>query len=101
MGATARFRTAFNPGKEDKNHMPDGAERMRRILIRGETVVSVDATVGDFRVGDVLIEGSKIVAVGADLSGEHADEVLDAARMIVLPGPLDTHRHLWPTGTPG
>lgn len=74
---------------------------MRRMVIRGGTVVSVDAAVGDFRVGDVLIEGSKIVAVGADLSGEHADEVLDAEGMIVMPGFVDTHRHLWQTGTRG
>ena len=74
---------------------------MRRLLIRGGTVVSVDPAVGDFRVGDVLIDGNKIIAVGRDLSGQHADEVLDAEGMIVMPGFVDSHRHLWQTGTRG
>jgi len=41
----------------------------RRILIRGGTVISMDAGVGDFAAGDVLIEGKRISAVGPDLAG--------------------------------
>ena len=35
----------------------------RKTLIRGGTVVSMDAAVGDLPRGDVLIEDDKIVAV--------------------------------------
>lgn len=41
---------------------------------------------------DLLIRGEKIGAVG-DLSGVTADEIVDAAGLLVLPGGVDTHVH--------
>lgn len=70
----------------------------RRILLRGGTVLSMDATVGDFDSGDVLIAGSKIVDVGSDLSSAASDGralVVDMQGAIVMPGMHDTHRHSW------
>jgi 5-methylthioadenosine/S-adenosylhomocysteine deaminase len=69
----------------------------RRILIRGGTIISMDAAVGDFAVGDVLIEGKKIAAVGPDLAGaaQGGAIVVDAAGMVVIPGLIDCHRHSW------
>jgi cytosine/adenosine deaminase-related metal-dependent hydrolase/ribose/xylose/arabinose/galactoside ABC-type transport system permease subunit len=65
-----------------------------RKLIKGGTVLTLDAAIGDFATGDVLIEDDRIVAVGPNL--EAADvEVIDAAGMIVMPGFVDTHRHIW------
>ncbi|HEX6946612.1 MAG TPA: amidohydrolase family protein [Acidimicrobiia bacterium] len=67
-----------------------------RKLIKGGTVLSLDPQVGDFAQGDVLIEGSKIVAVGPGLNGSMGGtEVIDATGMIVMPGFVDTHRHIW------
>ncbi len=65
-----------------------------RKLIRGGTVLSMDPAVGDFSAADVLIEGDEIVAVGPGLEAGDA-EVIDAAEMIVMPGFVDTHRHIW------
>ncbi len=65
-----------------------------RKLIRGGTVLSVDPGVGDFATGDVLIQGDRIVAVGPALDAGEA-EVIDASGMIVMPGFVDTHRHIW------
>jgi len=65
-----------------------------RTLIRGGTVLTMDRTLGDFAPGDVLIEGNRIAAVGASLPVDGA-EVIDANGTIVLPGFVDTHRHLW------
>ena len=77
---------------------PDGGEfrvtPTGRKLIKGGTVLSLDPKVGDFAPGDVLIEGKKIVAVGPGLDSQEA-EVVDAAGMIVMPGFVDTHRHIW------
>ncbi|MET7951095.1 amidohydrolase family protein [Micromonospora sp. NPDC005324] len=63
-------------------------------LIRGGIVVSVDPAIGDLPSGDVLIEDERIVAVAPHLDGVDA-EVIDATGMIVMPGLIDTHRHMW------
>src|ERR1043166_10053163 len=65
----------------------------QKTLIRGGTVVSMDAEVGDLPTGDVLIEDDKIVAVQPDISADA--EVIDATGQIVIPGFVDTHRHTW------
>jgi len=66
----------------------------RQILIKGGTVLTMDPDLGMFRNADVLIEGTKISAVGPNLYGNGA-EVIDASNMIVMPGFIDTHRHIW------
>lgn len=64
-----------------------------RILLRGGSVLSMDPDVGDFDAADVLINGTTIEAVGPGLDA--SAEVLDASNMIVMPGFVDTHRHMW------
>jgi cytosine/adenosine deaminase-related metal-dependent hydrolase len=70
-----------------------------RLLLRGGCVLTLDRALGDFDVADVLIEGSRIVAVGPNLNvgppegGPHT--VIDASNRIVMPGFVDTHRHMW------
>jgi len=66
----------------------------RAILIKGGCVLTLDRGVGDFEQADVLIEGGKISAVRPNISAPNA-EVIDAGRMIVMPGFVDTHRHMW------
>ena len=65
-----------------------------KTLIRGGTVLSMDPALGDLPSGDVLIEGEKILAVGPDLSNGEV-EMIDASGMIVMPGFVDSHRHIW------
>jgi 5-methylthioadenosine/S-adenosylhomocysteine deaminase len=65
-----------------------------RILFQGGTVLSLDPDVGDFAVADVLIDADRIVEVGVGLRAADA-QVLDASDMIVMPGFVDTHRHIW------
>jgi 5-methylthioadenosine/S-adenosylhomocysteine deaminase len=64
-----------------------------RTLLRGGVVLSFDRAVGDFDKADVLIEGRKIAAVKPGISADAA--VVDASRMIVLPGFIDTHHHFY------
>jgi cytosine/adenosine deaminase-related metal-dependent hydrolase len=66
----------------------------RPVLIRGGTVLSMDPAVGDFDQGDVLIDGDRIAAVGPSLAATGA-ETVEASGMIVMPGFIDSHRHLW------
>jgi len=64
--------------------------------VRNGTVLSMDPAVGDFDTGDVLIEDDLVVAVGPDLSERASGhDVLDATGCIVVPGFVDTHRHMW------
>ncbi len=73
------------------NRTPD-----RRILIRNGCVLTMDPDLGDFERADVLIEGDTITNIGADLSADAPGAaVLDARGFIVLPGLVDTHRHMW------
>ncbi len=65
-----------------------------RKLIKGGMVLTLDPAVGDFATADVLIECDRIAAVGPNLDAGGA-EVIDATGMIVIPGFIDTHRHIW------
>jgi cytosine/adenosine deaminase-related metal-dependent hydrolase len=66
----------------------------QRILIQNGCVLSLDKKVGNFHRADVLIDGSRIAAVAPHLSAADA-ETIDASDMIVMPGFVDTHRHVW------
>ena len=67
-----------------------------RLLIRGGTVLSLDPDIGDHAAADVLIEGDRIVDVRPNIEIAPADaEVIDASGMIVMPGFVDSHRHIW------
>jgi cytosine/adenosine deaminase-related metal-dependent hydrolase len=57
-------------------------------------VLSLDSAVGDFERADVLIEGRKISAVRPNISAPNA-QTIDASKSIVMPGFVDTHRHMW------
>jgi cytosine/adenosine deaminase-related metal-dependent hydrolase len=69
--------------------------RGARLLIRGAWILSQDPVVGDSPAGDVMIDGERIAAVGASLEAGEGTAVVDARGMIVIPGFVDTHRHLW------
>src|SRR3954467_7231534 len=66
----------------------------RPILIKGGCVLSLDNVIGDFEKADVLVEGRKITAVKPNISAPNA-QVIDARNRIVMPGLVDTHRHMW------
>ncbi|WP_179377881.1 amidohydrolase family protein [Rhodococcus sp. ACS1] len=68
----------------------------RRVLIRGGYIIPTAPADNDIPDGDILIEDGVIVAVGPSIT-EEADEVIDATGRVVIPGLIDTHRHLWET----
>ncbi|MFL5064464.1 MAG: amidohydrolase family protein [Xanthobacteraceae bacterium] len=73
---------------------PAGGSAGRPLLIKGGCVLTLDRAVGDFERADVLIEGQRISAVRPDISAPGA-EVIEAGDTIVMPGFVDTHRHMW------
>lgn len=65
----------------------------RRILLRGGWLVTMVPDSEPAR-GDLLIEDDRIAAVG-QLDDVSDAQVVDAGQRIVLPGLVDTHRHMW------
>jgi 5-methylthioadenosine/S-adenosylhomocysteine deaminase len=65
-----------------------------RLIIRNGYVIETEGTPSARPGADVLIEDGRIAAVGAGLEVADA-EVIDATDRIVLPGFVDTHRHVW------
>jgi cytosine/adenosine deaminase-related metal-dependent hydrolase len=57
-------------------------------------VVTVDEILGTLPRADVLVRDGRIAGVGPDLAAADA-EVIDASDMIVMPGFVDTHYHMW------
>src|SRR6476659_4095637 len=65
-------------------------------IVRGGHVLTMDPVLGDLPVGDIHVRDGAIVAVGTNLTAPAA-EVIDGRDMIVLPGFVETHCHLWTT----
>ena len=67
---------------------------MNRTLIKNGHVVSMDPQLGNLPRADILVEEDRIVEIGPDLAVTDA-QVIDADSCIVMPGLIDTHRHIW------
>ena len=87
--AACSFDAAGQTTRSDTSAVKTG-----RILLRGGIVLSLDARVGDFERADVLIDGTAIAEVRPDIPAGDA-AVIDASQTIVMPGFIDTHRHMW------
>ena len=67
----------------------------RDLLLKDGIVVTVDDKLGDLQDADVLIRDGAIVAVGSGVRSVSADaEVIDCKGRLVIPGLVDTHRHV-------
>jgi 5-methylthioadenosine/S-adenosylhomocysteine deaminase len=67
---------------------------MTTLLIRGATIVTVDAANTVLADADLAIAGDRIVGIGSAPDGFVPDRVLDGRNRIVLPGLINTHTHL-------
>ncbi|WP_311029596.1 amidohydrolase family protein [Mesorhizobium koreense] len=65
-------------------------------LIRGGAVITVDRAIGTLPKADVLVRDGRIEKIADGIEAEGM-EVIDAADMIVMPGLIDTHYHMWST----
>jgi cytosine/adenosine deaminase-related metal-dependent hydrolase len=79
-------------GQDRKAALP----QRRELLLRNAYVVTMDPALGDVAGGDVHIRNGEVVAVGKGIKAPGAS-VIDAQRMIVLPGLIETHWHMWNT----
>ncbi len=54
---------------------------------------------GDLSGVDVLIEGNRITRIAASIEAPSGAEVIDASRLVVVPGLVNTHHHFYQTLT--
>lgn len=73
---------------------------MKRLLLKGAAIVTMDPAIGDLAQGDVLIEGDRIAAVQPAIAAGDA-ETVDASGMLILPGLINGHLHTWQTALRG
>ena len=71
------------------------------LVLRGGTVLPVDDARSVLPDTDVLIVDDRIAAVGPSLDVPAGTREIDAAGGIVMPGMIDTHRHMWQTAMRG
>ena len=64
------------------------------LIIRNAYVMTMEPGEADLPKGDVHVEGGLIVDIGNDLVAPGA-EVIDGRGLIVMPGLIDTHWHMW------
>jgi cytosine/adenosine deaminase-related metal-dependent hydrolase len=71
---------------------------MATTVIRNARVITMDERIGTLPRGDVLFErGGSILAVGTALPVPEGTTEVDGRDRIVLPGFIDSHRHVWQT----
>src|SRR5204862_2869492 len=65
-------------------------------VLRNAHVMTMDAALGDIPGGSVHVRNGEIVAVGRDVDAPGA-RAIAGDDMIVLPGLIETHWHMWNT----
>jgi cytosine/adenosine deaminase-related metal-dependent hydrolase len=69
----------------------------RPVVFRNATVLTMDDTHQVLTGADVLVTGERIAAVGPSLDVPDGAAQIDATGGIIMPGMIDTHRHMWQT----
>ncbi len=73
----------------------------RPIVFRGGVVLTMDDAHTVLADSDVLVVDDRIVDVGRGLDVPDGAQEIDASGGIVMPGMIDTHRHMWQTAMRG
>ncbi|HLV76132.1 cytosine/adenosine deaminase-related metal-dependent hydrolase [Actinomadura hallensis] len=73
----------------------------RPVVLRGGMVLPMTEGREVLDRADVLVTGDTITAVGPDLEAPEGAAEIDATGGIVMPGMIDTHRHMWQTAMRG
>jgi len=73
----------------------------RPVVFRNGLVLTMDDAHTVLEGADVLVVGDRIAGVGVGLTAPDGALEVDATGGIVMPGMVDTHRHLWQTAMRG
>src|SRR6201997_5383848 len=78
-----------------------GPQPGQPVVFRNATVLTMDDSRTVLTGADVLTDGERIAAVGPNLEVPAGTAEIDATGGIVMPGMIDTHRHMWQTAMRG
>jgi 5-methylthioadenosine/S-adenosylhomocysteine deaminase len=73
----------------------------RPVVLRRGTVLTMNDAHDVLADADVLVVGDRIAGVGPGLEVPEGTVAIDASDGIVMPGMIDTHRHMWQTALRG
>jgi 5-methylthioadenosine/S-adenosylhomocysteine deaminase len=73
----------------------------RPLVFRNATVLTMDNAHAIDSDADVLVVGERIAGVGHGIQAPEGAVEVDAAGGILMPGMIDTHRHMWQTAMRG
>jgi cytosine/adenosine deaminase-related metal-dependent hydrolase len=94
-GASGLFSTPLRAqagrGDRGSSKLPARGE----FTIANAHIMTMDGTLGDIMGGSVHVRNGEIVAVGKDVWG--GGQKIDGTGMIVMPGLVETHWHMWNT----
>jgi 5-methylthioadenosine/S-adenosylhomocysteine deaminase len=79
----------------------DSIEPGRPVVLRRGMVLTMNDAHDLLRDADVLVVGDRIAGVGQGLDVPEGTFEIDASDGIVMPGMIDTHRHMWQTALRG
>ena len=87
LAAPAQIRRSFAQGSAPT--APRG-----NYLIKNGAIITVDPALGVLERGDLHVNNGRIESIGPDLTAAGA-ETIDATDMIMMPGFVETHHHMW------
>lgn len=94
LGAALGAGLAVNVRAENSPFAAQPDRHSTPILIRNASVITLDPQLGDIPEGDVLLRDGVIISVGKNIVATAAT-VIDGKGMILIPGLIDTHWHMW------
>ncbi|WP_033341403.1 amidohydrolase family protein [Catenuloplanes japonicus] len=73
----------------------------RPVIFRNGLVLTMDDSHTVLPGADLLVVGGRIAEVGTGLTAPDDAEEIDATGGVIMPGMVDTHRHMWQTAMRG
>jgi len=95
-GAASALFSGLPAGAAPRPPAPIKLPARGNVVIRNAYVMTMEKDAGDLKDADVHVHNGVIVAVGQKLNAPGA-RVIDGRGMIVMPGLVETHWHMWNT----
>jgi 5-methylthioadenosine/S-adenosylhomocysteine deaminase len=95
LGAAGLFSSSLMAQGQRGNLSASKLPERGEFTIAGAYVMTMDGALGDIASGSVHVKNGEIVAVGKDVTGGGLK--IDGNGMIVMPGLVETHWHMWNT----